>query len=145
MFHPADTRVLTKAREKKETKLKVVVKEGAEVTQPGAAAMTLNPASQSHTAGVRVNPPAASQPGRLLAAAAITNFKPGGSRAKRSTRGARTNLVAPPGPAWVDTNPWAPLLKARRGLQFSTRVITRLLELFRARGSVPVEGVQKSL
>jgi len=104
VFHPADTKVLTKAREKKECKA-VVVREGAEVTQPGAAVVTLNPASQSHTAGVKVNLPAATQPGRLLAAAAITNFKPGGSRAKRSTQGARTNLVVPPGPAWVDTNP----------------------------------------
>ena len=99
MFHPADTKVLTKAREKKESKQSVVVEEGAQVTQPGAAAMTLTPASQRGTAAVKVNPPVARQPGRLLAAAAITNFKPGGSRSKRSTQGACTNLVVPPGPA----------------------------------------------
>jgi len=132
--------VLTKAREKKQTKQSVVEKGGAEVPQPGAAAATLRPASQTDTAGVKVDPPVAGQPGRLLAAAAITNFKPGGSRAKRSTQGARTHLVAPPGPVGLDTNPWAPLLKSRRGLNFSVRVLERLLALFRARGSVPVEG-----
>jgi hypothetical protein len=140
MFHPTDTKVLTKAREKMESKQSVVVEESAQVKQPGTAAMTLKAASQRGTAAVKVSPQVASQSGRLLAAAAITNFKPGGSRAKRSTQGARTNLVVPPGPAWVDTNPWAPLLRARRGLQFSVRVVKRLLALFRANNSDPVEG-----
>ena len=81
----------------------------------------------------------AGRPAQVLAAAAIGTFKSGGTRAKRATRGARAHLTNTR-PPWTDANPWSQLLKARRGLQFSVQGIERLLALFRAKGSTPVEG-----
>ena len=76
---------------------KIPASENNGTGEPGAAAMTLKAASQRGAAAVEMSPQVASQPGRPLAAAADTTFKPGGSRAKSTTQSARTNLVVPPG------------------------------------------------
>ena len=74
-----------------------------------------------------------------LAAAVLSNFKGAGSRARRATRAVRSRLEDRRLPA-QDSNPFRALLEARRGYHFAARVITRLLELFRKRGSVPLDG-----
>ena len=87
----------------------------------------------------KVSEDPAGRPAQVLAAAAIGTFKSGGTRAKRATRGARAHLTNTPSP-WTDANPWSQLLKARRGLQFSVRVLTKILQMFRSKGSTPLEG-----
>ena len=110
MFHPADTRVLARAREKRKHKPSdVVVKPTVEKVGQVELARTANQlaagaAGQGAAAGVKVSPGPAGQPARVLAAAAIGNFKAGGTRARRATRGARSHLVATHLP-WTDRMP----------------------------------------
>ena len=96
MFHPADHRLLVKAREKRKNKPKAEFKTEAgreKVVQDGGLAapaghLAATTVECGAAGGEKVIEDLASRPAPVLAAAAIGTFKSGGSRAKRATQGA---------------------------------------------------------
>ena len=137
----AETIGQEKAETISQVKVEKVVRGSGLAAAADYTATASHPASATVQRGAagreKVSENPAAQPAQVLAAAAIGTFKSGGIRAKRATRGACAHLTNTR-PPWTDANPWSPLLKARRGLQFSVQVIERLLALFRAKGSTPV-------